>query len=110
MAGFSTTRWRSGKLAGGSARDGRVLGHYDPIHHTITLSPVLDSPRVPEFVVRYIVYHEMLHAVFEDIPSRGFRKHHPPEFRRAEAAYPDFARSKKFLREHFGRRRRVIDD
>jgi hypothetical protein len=80
------------------------LGHYDPVHHTITLSPVLDSPVVPRFVVSYIVYHEMLHSVFEDAASRSARKHHPPEFHRAEKAYPDYARAKKFLREYYGRR------
>jgi hypothetical protein len=75
------------------------LGHYDPVHHTITLSPVLDSPRVPRFVLSYIIYHEMLHTVFEGTSSGGARKHHPPEFRRAERAYPDYENAKKFLRE-----------
>jgi hypothetical protein len=98
------------RIGWGPRRSWARLGHYDPIHHTITLSPALDSPRVPEYVVRYIIYHEMLHAVFEDIPYEGFRKHHPPEFRRAEAAYPDFALSKKFLNEYFGKRRRISDD
>jgi hypothetical protein len=79
------------------------LGHYDPVHHTITLSPLLDTPRVPKYVVRYIVYHEMLHAIFEDNPSSGYRRHHPAEFHRAEKSYPDYASAKKFLREH-GRR------
>ena len=73
------------------------LGHYDPVHHTISLSPVLDSPDVPSFAVRYIVYHEMLHAVFRDIPVLGSRKHHPNEFRGAESAYPDYAKAKRFL-------------
>jgi hypothetical protein len=77
------------------------LGHYDPLHQTITLSPVLDSPKVPDFVVRCLVYHEMLHAVFQDT-----HRHHPPEFRRAERAYPDFARAKKFLGEFCARRRK----
>jgi hypothetical protein len=96
---------------GWSLRKGwRRLGHYDPIHHTITLSPALDSSKVPEFVVRYIVYHEMLHAVFENTSSRATKRHHPPEFHRAERAFPDFPRAKKFLREFFGRRRRGIDD
>jgi len=81
------------------------LGHYDPVHHTITLSPALDSPAVPDFVVRYIVYHEMLHALFGDKPVKGFRKHHPREFRHTECAYPDYKRAKKFL-ETFSRRRR----
>jgi hypothetical protein len=80
------------------------LGHYDPAHHTVTLSPALDSPSVPRFVVRYIVYHEMLHALFEGTSSGGPKRHHPPEFRRAERAYPDFAKAKKFLREYCGKR------
>jgi hypothetical protein len=99
------------RMIGWGMRKGwRRLGHYDPIHHTITLSPVLDSPKVPDYVVRYIVYHEMLHAVFEDAPSPGFRRHHPSEFCRAERAHPDFARAKRFLREFFGKRRQPIEN
>jgi hypothetical protein len=77
------------------------LGHYDPIHHTITLSPALDSPRVPPFVVRYIVYHEMLHALFGESAGQEGRRHHPRQFRRTESAYPDYWRAKEFL-ESFG--------
>ena len=81
------------------------LGHYDPTHHTITLSPVLDSADVPLYVVRYIVYHEMLHAVFGDMPGHDSRRHHPREYRQTERAYPDYERAKKFLGK-FSRRRR----
>jgi hypothetical protein len=82
------------------------LGHYDPVHHTITLSPVLDSPRVPKFVVSYIVYHEMLHAIFEDAPAHSTRRHHPPEYGRVEKAYPDYGKAKKFLMEYCRNRKR----
>jgi hypothetical protein len=77
------------------------LGHYDSLHHTITISPVLDSPKAPAFVVKYLVYHEMLHAAFQDT-----KRHHPPEFRRAERSYPDYLRSTKFLKEYCARRRK----
>ena len=93
-----------GRIGWGLRRSWSRLGHYDPVHHTITLSPVLDSLTVPRFVVGYIVYHEMLHAIFEDAPSGGVRKHHPPEFHRAERAYPDFDGAKIFLREYCGKR------
>jgi len=73
------------------------LGHYDPVHHTITISPTLDSPAVPKFVLSYVLYHEMLHAVFETESSGRIRTHHSPEFRRAETAYPDFSKAKNFL-------------
>lgn len=71
------------------------LGHYDPVHHTITVSPVLDSPRVPRFVISFIVFHEVLHAVFEGPSERN--RYHSLEFKRAEQAYPNFAAAKKFL-------------
>lgn len=83
------------RIGWGIRKSRKRLGHYDPIHQTITLSPVLDSPEVPEYIIQYIVYHEMLHAVFED--GASVHKHHPPEYRRAEKAYPDYARAKKFL-------------
>jgi hypothetical protein len=88
------------KIGWGRRRSWTRLGHFDPLHQTITLSSVLDSPKVPDFVIKYIVYHEMLHAAFQDAP-----KHHPPVFRNTERAYPDFARAKKFLIEYCARRR-----
>ena len=87
------------KLGWGPRRSWRRLGHYDPVHHTITISPVLDSSRVPRSVVAYIVYHEMLHTLYEDASPAGTRRHHPPEYRRAERSYPDFASAKRFLKE-----------
>jgi hypothetical protein len=86
-------------LGWGPRRSWSRLGHYDPVHHTITISPVLDSPRVPRSVVSYIVFHEMLHTLFETRPANGQKRHHPPEFQRAEKAYPDRAVAKKFLGE-----------
>ncbi|MBN2317457.1 MAG: hypothetical protein JXR49_00175 [Acidobacteria bacterium] len=91
---------------GWGLRKGRGrLGHYDPVHNTITLSPLLDASDVPAYAVRYIVYHEMLHALFGDTPAKGARKHHPGKFRHAEKAYPDYTEAKKFLAD-FSRRHR----
>lgn len=72
------------------------LGHYDSTHRTITVSPVLDSPKVPKSVVSYLVYHEMLHALF-DTGGSSRERHHPPEFRRTERGWPGYADTKKFL-------------
>lgn len=88
------------RIGWGVRRSRKRMGHYDPAHHTITLSPVLDSPGVPAFVVQYIVYHEMLHAVFENTSGGGRKRHHTPEFRRAERAFPHFARAQKYLGEY----------
>ena len=93
------------RIGWGLRRSRKRMGHYDPAHHTITLSPVLDAPAVPVFVVQYIVYHEMLHAVFENSRTRGRKRHHHAEFRRAERAFPHFARATKFLGEYCSRLR-----
>jgi hypothetical protein len=96
------------RIGWGLRKSRERLGHYDPIHNTITLSPLLDEPGVPKFVVRYIVYHEMLHAVFESGSSGRLKRHHTFEFRHAEKAYPDFAVAKEFLREYGGRLHKKI--
>jgi hypothetical protein len=92
------------RIGWGFRRSWNRLGHYDPVHHTVTLSPVLDSPNVPDFVVRYVVYHEMLHSIFEDSSDGRAHKHHHREFRQAEKAYPDFLEAKKFLAKYCRRK------
>lgn len=70
------------------------LGSYTPEDHVIRIHPYLDQEFVPRYFVRYIVFHEMLHAHLgiEHTPS-GRRRVHTPEFKRIEAEYPDFDRS-----------------
>jgi hypothetical protein len=86
------------KVGWGTRRSWHRLGHYDPVHNTITISPVLDSPRVPKSVVSYLLYHEMLHTVFDETAGRKRKRRHTPEFRRAERAFPHYAAIGRFLR------------
>jgi hypothetical protein len=95
-ARFFDGRVEISRIGWSARRSWGRLGHFDPIHRTITISPVLDSERVPGPVIAFLVYHEMLHALFEeDAPGR--RRHHPPEFQRTERAHPDYALARKFL-------------
>jgi hypothetical protein len=75
----------------------RRLGHYDPTHHAIAISPVLDSPRVPTYVVSYILYHELLHAIYDTKDTNGRKRHHHAEYLKAERAYPDYHQAKQFI-------------
>ena len=93
------------KIGWGVRRSWGRLGHFDPVHRTITLSPALDSKNVPRFVVDFIVYHEMLHVVFEGAENSGFRRYHPPAFRRTERAHPDYEAVKKFLKKFCSKRK-----
>ncbi len=93
------------RIGWGPRRGWARLGHYDPIHHTITISPVLDSARVPVTALAFVVYHEMLHAVFDESSGEN-RRHHPPSFRRAERGYEGYGAAQKFLREYSSSRGR----
>lgn len=70
------------------------FGSYFPQERLIRIHPRLDQPFVPPYMVRYIVYHEMLHAYLGIESGRhGRRRIHPPEFNRLEAAFPEYEKA-----------------
>jgi len=74
------------------------LGHYDPAHNAIVVSSVFDHPRVPRYVVEYIVYHEMLHLK-HPVRWRGSRRCvHSAEFQTEEKLFERLADAKEFLK------------
>jgi len=75
------------------------LGHFDPAHNAIVVSRVFDHPRVPQYAVEYIVYHEMLHLK-HPVKLRGSRRCvHSSEFQAEEQLFPRFEQAKAFLRQ-----------
>jgi predicted metal-dependent hydrolase len=75
------------------------LSHYDPAHNTIVVSRVFDHPRVPQYAVEYIVYHEMLHLK-HPVKLRGSRRCvHSAEFQAEEKLFPQLEEAKRFLKE-----------
>lgn len=74
------------------------LGHYDPAHNAIVVSSVFDHPRVPRYVVEYIVYHEMLHLK-HPVKLRGSRRCvHSPEFQAEEKLFDRLESAREFLK------------
>jgi Protein of unknown function DUF45 len=74
------------------------LGHYDPAHNAIVISKVFDHPRVPRYVLEYILYHEMLHLK-HPVKLRGSRRCvHSSEFIAEEKVFPELAMAQKFLK------------
>ena len=77
-----------------ASRVGLQLGCFVPGDHLIRMHPVLDHKSVPDWMVRFVLFHELLHAVIPATVSRGGRRmHHPAAFRLRERAYPDYARA-----------------
>lgn len=93
-----------GREGGRRARRSLRLGSYDPRAHLVRIHPVLDQDFVPRWFVRYIVFHELLHAVLPLERDRaGRRVFHGPRFRTRERAYADHARALEWERTHLER-------
>lgn len=70
------------------------FGSYYPREHLVRIHPLLDQPFVPEYFVRYIVFHEMLHAALKiEEKAEGRRCYHNAEFRRREMEYREYERA-----------------
>lgn len=83
--GWSRRAWRS------------QLGCFDPALNQIVINRQLDRPGVPEYVVAYVLYHEMLHQKHPIRFARCRRESHSAEFRREEKHFADYQRAIKFL-------------
>ena len=67
-----------------------ILGFHDGAFNAITINRVLDSERVPLFVVQYIVFHELLHCKHKVLFQRGEslrRTVHPRAFKEDEKKF-----------------------
>jgi hypothetical protein len=87
---------------GWSLRPSRTtLGHYDPSHHAIVLSALLDSEQAPELIVRFVMFHEMLHLRFPTEHRGARRCVHTKEFKIAEKQFENYSEAtaelKKFV-------------
>lgn len=76
------------------------LGCFDPALNQILLNRQLDQPRVPEYVVAYVLYHEMLHVKHPMRFERCRRTSHSRHFREKEKQFAAYRRAMRFL-AHF---------
>jgi Protein of unknown function DUF45 len=83
--GWSVRRWR------------RQFGSFDPGPNQILLNRRMDRPEIPEYVVEYVLYHEMLHVKHPTRKSGCSLISHSPEFRAEEKLFPEFERARKAL-------------
>jgi len=73
------------------------LGCFDPALNQIVINRLLDRQNVPEYVVSYVLYHEMLHLKHPMKFARCRRESHSPRFRKEEKRFVDFPRAMRFL-------------
>jgi len=83
-------------------RSRRILGQFIPHRDEILLNSELDHPLVPDSVIDFIIYHEMLHACLDPlITAKGRKIVHHAEFRRREKEFEGYGFVNEFIKENF---------
>ncbi len=90
---------------GWSIRPSRTtLGHYDPSHNAIILTSLFDTPDTPKLIVRFVMFHEMLHLRYPTEHRGARRCVHTREFKMAEKQFDDYHQAKTELQQFLDRR------
>ena len=75
------------RLAWSRTLTNRKFGHYDRIRDTVMVSSSLDQRKVPEFLVDFIVYHELLHRKLGISWRNGRAMSHTVAFKQSERLF-----------------------
>ncbi len=78
----------------------RRLGFYSSEKNLLVISRIFDAPKVPEQVVKFLLYHEMLHMAIPIQKINGRRRIHTTEFKRREQAFPEYEAIQKWLKKN----------
>jgi hypothetical protein len=74
--------------------------YHDPLK-LIKINRMLDSPNFPEYIVSYVVYHEMVHNVCPAyVDERGINRVHTKEFKDMESNFKHFGLAEKWIEEN----------
>lgn len=74
--------------------------YYDPLK-LIKVNRIMDSERFPEYVVRFVVYHEMLHNVCPSYyDDRGIHRIHTKEFKALEKKFRHFKAAQTWIKDN----------
>jgi hypothetical protein len=74
--------------------------YYDPLK-LIKINRLLDSPSFPDYLVSYVIYHEMLHHVCPTyVDEKGFHHMHSKEFKIKEAEFQYYDLAQTWIKEH----------
>jgi hypothetical protein len=77
----------------------RKYGHYEPSRDRVVLSRTLDNPKIPSYVVEFVMYHELLHKHHGEVWLNGRQRVHTPAFRKDERQFKQYALAEAFLKQ-----------
>lgn len=74
--------------------------YHDPLK-LIKINRLLDSPTYPDYLISYVVYHEMLHHVSPSYyDERGVHRIHSKEFKDREECFKHYDLAQDWIKEH----------
>ncbi len=85
------------RLMWSARRSKRRLGYYDPQSNTITINRRFDTADTPRLLVKYILYHEMLHQHLGTREVNGRRYAHTSAFRKAEKRFRGYEEAESLI-------------
>ncbi len=84
----------------------RKMGHYQATRDTVMIASTLDHAEVPEWVIDFVMYHELLHKKHGAKLVNGRRFVHTSAFRRDEQLFEKFNEANEFISHWVTRIRR----
>jgi len=73
--------------------------YHDPLK-LIKIHRLLDNRSVPEYVISYVIYHEMLHYVCPAYREGKRQRIHTPEFKELETKFRHYELAQKWIQEN----------
>ncbi len=77
------------------------FGLYHDALRLIKINRIMDTSIFPSYVIRFIIYHEMLHCVCPPyVDEKGIHRIHHKEFKAREKEFKDFSIAIKWIQQH----------
>lgn len=96
---YFAARLAKPRLAWSRINTYRKLGHYESARDRVVISLTLDDAKVPEFVVEFVLYHELLHKHHGTKWVQGRRMVHTKEFRASESQFKFYNEASRWLKK-----------
>lgn len=67
----------------------------------IKINRLLDNEAFPDYVVEFVIYHEMLHAIYTPfVKDSGRRCVHTPDFKKMERRFHKYREADRWIKNH----------
>lgn len=73
--------------------------YHDPLK-LVKINRLLDSPSIPEYLISFVVFHEMLHHVCPSYYENGQHRVHTKEFKEREKSFEHYDLAQRWIKDN----------